>query len=65
MWIHPTPQDLVGHHEARVAQLRREIHGRGPVPASERPVRRWVGRQLVRVGERLAADPSLRPARSH
>ena len=63
MWIHPTPQDLVEHHEARVAQLRRVIHGRRP--ASERPVRRWVGRQLVRVGERLAADPSLRPARSH
>ena len=65
MWIHPTPQDLVRHHEARVAQLRREIHGRGRAPASERPVRRWVGRQLVRAGERLAADPSLRPARSH
>ena len=65
MWIHPTPQDLVGHHEARVAQLRREIHARGRQPASERPVRRWVGRQLVRAGERLAADPSLRPVRSH
>jgi hypothetical protein len=64
--IHPTPQDLVGHHEDRVAQLRREIHGRGAAkPASERPLRRWVGRQLVRAGERLAADPSLRPARSH
>jgi hypothetical protein len=27
-------------------------------------VRRWVGRQLVRVGRRLAADPSFRPVRS-
>ena len=65
MWIHPTPQDLVEHHEDRVAQLRREIHARGNAAESERPVRRWVGRQLVRAGERLAADPSLRPARSH
>ena len=65
MWIHPTPQDLAEHHEARVAQLRREIHSRVPRTASERPGRRWVGRQLVRAGERLAADPSLRPARSH
>lgn len=66
MWIHPTPQDLVRHHEHRVAQLRREIHGRsGRRPVSEsRQVRRWVGRQLVRAGERLAADPSLRPVRS-
>jgi len=62
VWIHPTPRDLVAYHEARVAQLRREIHGR---PASgRRPVRRWVGHQLVRVGAQLAADPSLRPARS-
>lgn len=65
MWIHPTPQDLADHHEDRVAQLRREIHSRGGTAESERPVRRWVGRQLVRAGERLAADPSLRPARSH
>jgi hypothetical protein len=65
VWIHPTPQDLADHHEDRVTQLRREIHAPGRRPASERPVRRWVGRQLVRAGERLAADPSLRPARSH
>ena len=65
MWIHPTPQDLVEHHEDRVTRLRREIHSRGRKAESERPVRRWVGRQLVRAGERLAADPSLRPARSH
>ncbi|HEX2194054.1 MAG TPA: hypothetical protein VHK63_03725 [Candidatus Limnocylindria bacterium] len=64
MWIHPTPKDLVRHHESRVTQLRREIHSGAVRPASERPMRRWVGRQLVRMGERLAADPSLRPARS-
>jgi hypothetical protein len=65
VWIHPTPEDVVRHHEIRVAQLRREIHGRrSRKAASERPLRRWVGRQLVRVGTRLAADPSLRPVRS-
>jgi len=63
VWIHPTPADLVRDTEIRVAQLRREIHGRGPV-RGERPVRRWVGRQLVRAGEKLAADPTMRPARS-
>ncbi|HSM38904.1 MAG TPA: hypothetical protein VK838_06175 [Candidatus Limnocylindrales bacterium] len=63
VWIHPTPSDLVDSHEIRVAQLRREIHGRRPA-RDERPLRRWVGRQLVRAGEKLAADPSLRPVRS-
>jgi hypothetical protein len=29
-----------------------------------RPVRRWVGRQLVRVGSRLAGEPPMRPARA-
>jgi len=62
VWIHPTPEDLVEHNEIRVAQLRREIHGRSA--SGRRPVRRWVGRQLMRVGAQLAADPSLRPARS-
>ncbi len=64
VWTHPTPQDLAEQHEVRVAQLRREIHGLPGGRPDRRPVRRWVGRQLVRVGERLAADPSLRPARS-
>jgi len=63
VWIHPTPEGLAEHHEIRVAQLRCEIHGRRPV-SGRRIVRRWVGRQLVRVGAQLAADPSLRPARS-
>ena len=64
MWMHPSPRDLPAYHEALVAQLRTEIHrDRGPV-AERRPVRRWVGRQLVRVGTRLAADPTMRPVRS-
>jgi hypothetical protein len=62
VWIHPT-QDMVEGYESRVAQMRSEIHGQRPA-RPRRPVRRWVGRQLVRVGTRLAADPSLRPVRS-
>jgi hypothetical protein len=31
---------------------------------SRRPVRRWIGRQLVRTGAWLANDPSMRPVRA-
>jgi hypothetical protein len=62
MWLQPNPRDLPAHHEALVAQLRSEIH-RGPV-SERRAVRRWLGRQLVRVGTRLAAEPTMRPVRS-
>lgn len=65
VWIHPTPNDLVAYHESRVTQLRREMRRGRRTRVDRRPVRRWVGRQLVRVGARLAADPSLRPVRSH
>jgi hypothetical protein len=64
VWNPMTPKDVVAYHESRVAQLRREIHGpRRPRP-EQRNVHRWVGRHLVRVGHKLAADPSLRPVRS-
>jgi hypothetical protein len=62
--IHPAPRDLVRAHEDRVAQLRHEIHVTRAARSERRVVRRWVGRQLVRVGTRLAADPPLRPVRS-
>jgi hypothetical protein len=29
-----------------------------------RSVRRWIGRQLVRFGTRLANEPTMRPARA-
>jgi hypothetical protein len=32
--------------------------------ASNRPIRRAIGRSMVRLGARLAADPNLRPVRS-
>jgi hypothetical protein len=31
---------------------------------SRRTVRRWIGRQLVRFGTRLANEPTMRPARA-
>jgi hypothetical protein len=60
----PMPQDLVSVNDANVAQLRREIRARRSHRSDRRPVRRWVGRLLVRMGQRLAAEPSFRPARS-
>jgi hypothetical protein len=62
--IHPTPRDLVKAHEDRVTRMRREIHRSRAHRATAQPMRRWVGRQLVRVGRRLADDPTLRPVRS-
>jgi hypothetical protein len=51
-------------HADRAAQQRLDLQAAGSLP-SRRPVRRWVGRQLVRVGMRLAADPARwRPVRS-
>ena len=60
----PMPHDLVSVNDANVAQLRREIRARRSHRSDRRPVRRWVGRLLVRMGQRLAAEPSFRPARS-
>lgn len=31
---------------------------------SRRTVRRWIGRQLVSLGSRLANEPTMRPARA-
>jgi hypothetical protein len=33
-------------------------------PSPRRPVRRWIGRQLVSFGTRLAGEPTMRPARA-
>jgi hypothetical protein len=60
----PTPRDLIAADEERVARMRHAIHGPSGDRALERRIRRWVGRQLVRVGTRVAADPTLRPVRS-
>jgi hypothetical protein len=46
----------------REAQLRRTSLQVGR--DHSRPVRRWVGRQLVRFGAWVAAEPTMRPARA-
>jgi len=55
-------------HERRIDDLRRtaqvqRIHRHQGLPAGRRSLRRSVGRSMVRLGSRLAADPSLTPAR--
>ncbi len=54
--------------EARRAEIRAEIESAQRRRMVRQPrrtsVRRRVGRQMIRVGARLAADPSLRPART-
>ena len=64
MLIQPTSRELRRAYEDHVRRLRAEIHGPHGHRSLERPLRRWVGRQLVRVGSHLAADPSWRPVRS-
>ncbi len=60
----PSPRDLMSAHEERVAQLRHEIHRARVRWNGRSEVRRWVGRQLVRVGTRLAGEPAYPPIRS-
>jgi len=64
MWTYRTPEEWNAYHEGRVAETRRETRGRRVRSSRVHPARRWIGRQLVRVGVLVAADPSLRPARS-
>jgi hypothetical protein len=63
MMIQPNSREFRRAYEEHVRRLRCEIHApRGE--GSSTPVRRWIGRQLVRVGSRLADDPSMQPVRS-
>lgn len=47
--------------EEREARLRRTSL---PIELAAPPVRRWVGRHLVRFGSRLAGEPTMRPVRA-
>jgi hypothetical protein len=50
--------------EERQARLRRtSLLVSAPHPG-RRPVRRWIGRQLVRLGAWVASEPTMRPARA-
>lgn len=46
---------------AEAASARRARQTRRPQP---QPIRRAIGRSIIRIGERVAAEPSFRPARS-
>ena len=50
--------------EEREAQLRRTNLLASEPHAVRRPVRRWIGRRLVRIGARLANEPTMRPVRA-
>ena len=50
--------------EEREARLRRTNLLVSEPNAVRRPVRRWIGRQLVRLGSRLAGEPTMRPVRA-
>jgi hypothetical protein len=45
------------HAEARHDRIATEIRRTARVPAGERRVRRAIGRSIVRVGARIAAEP--------
>jgi hypothetical protein len=42
----------------------RRTHLQVAEPHLRRPVRRWIGRQLVSIGTRLAGEPTMRPVRA-
>ena len=46
---------------AEAASTRRARRTSVPRP---QPIRRAIGRSIIRIGERVAAEPSFRPARS-
>jgi len=55
-------------HERRIDDLRRaaavqRIQRHRGLPAGRRSLRRSVGRSMVRLGSRLAADPTMTPVR--
>ena len=55
---------VLGLIEEREARLRRTNLLVGEPHAGRRPVRRWIGRQLVRFGTRLAGERPMRPVRA-
>jgi hypothetical protein len=54
--------------ERRQGQIREaaqaHLFGRSARPARRRPIRRALGSRIIAIGNRIAADPSMRPARS-
>ena len=53
---------LIEERETRLRRTSLQTHDREH--ASRRRVRRWIGRQMVRLGTRLAGEPTMRPVRA-
>ena len=54
---------LIEERESRLRRTSLPDDGREHA-GGRRRVRRWIGRQLVRFGSRLAGDPTMRPVRA-
>jgi hypothetical protein len=48
----------------RIRRYRREAQFARHQAARSQPIRRTIGRTIIRIGERMAAEPSFRPART-
>ena len=48
----------------RAARLRLEASNHRLATANRAPIRRSIGHSIIRIGERLAAEPNRRPART-
>ena len=53
---------LIAEREERLRRTNLRLHETDE--AHRRPVRRWIGRRLVRLGTRLAAESPMRPVRA-
>ncbi|HKG55804.1 MAG TPA: hypothetical protein VKA85_00970 [Candidatus Limnocylindrales bacterium] len=47
----------------RLARLRRDASNDRLATAIQTPIRRSIGNSIIRIGELVAAEPNLRPAR--
>jgi hypothetical protein len=48
----------------RIRRYRREAQFARHQRVRSQPIRRTIGRTIIRIGERMAAEPSFRPART-
>ncbi len=60
----PTMIDLIHAERAHDAEQRARARRLRPTHPGREPMRRAVGRQLIRIGSSLAQEPMPKPARS-
>ncbi|MBA2631944.1 MAG: hypothetical protein H0U86_02895 [Chloroflexi bacterium] len=54
---------LIEERESRLRRTSLPVHER-EYAGDRRPVRRWIGRRMVRFGARLAGEPTMRQVRA-